>query len=106
MIVMFIIFMVSSMVLNVLSTEVSQLAVARNVADYERALYLASAGVHHACAELEADETWRGTAGDAGYPADDTYQATVADGLTSQVVITSIGVSGGATRTVEATIQF
>lgn len=103
--VLFVIFMVSAMVINVLSTEVLQFAVTRNVMDYERALYLANAGVHHACTELIDDSTWRGTVGDAGYPADDTYSATAVDGSTGQVVITAVGVSGDATRTVEATIQ-
>lgn len=103
--VLFVIFMVSSLVLNVLNTEVVQLAVTRNVTDYERALYLANAGVHHACVELLADSSWRSTVGDAGYPANDTYSASAVDGATGQVVITSVGVAGDATRTVEATIE-
>ncbi|MEM6331573.1 MAG: hypothetical protein AAF790_15180 [Planctomycetota bacterium] len=102
---LFVIFMVSSLVLNVLSTEVVQFAATRNVMDYERALYLANAGVHHACTQLIADSTWRGTVGDSGYPGDDTYQATAANGSSGQVVITAVGVAGGATRTVEATIE-
>lgn len=105
MMVLFVIFIAGAMVLNVLQTEVVQLSVARNVADHERALYLAQAGVHEACAMLELDLSWRDPVGDSGYPADDTYRATLADGLTGQVVVTSVGVSGGATRTVEATVQ-
>ncbi|MEM8864812.1 MAG: hypothetical protein AAGF31_04630 [Planctomycetota bacterium] len=103
--VLFVIFMVSSMVLNVLITEVLQFSVTRNVMDYERALYLANAGVHHACTEIIDDTSWRGTVSDAGYPAHDTYSATAADGSPGQVVITATGVAGGATRTVEATID-
>ncbi|MEM9185563.1 MAG: hypothetical protein AAGB00_03615 [Planctomycetota bacterium] len=103
--VLFVIFVVSSLVLNVVSTEVLQLSVTRNVGDYERALYLANAGVHHACTELINDSTWRGTVADATYPADDTYSATAVDGASGQVTVTSIGVAGDATRTVEATIE-
>ncbi len=102
---LFVIFMVSSLVLNVLNTEIVQFAVTRNVTDYERALYLANAGVHHACTELINDSNWRSTVADAGYPADDTYSASAANGSGGTVVITSIGVAGEAIRTVEATIQ-
>lgn len=103
--VLFVILMVSSLVLNVLNTEVIQYSVARNVEDYERALYLANAGVHHACTELIDDTSWRGTVSDGSYPADNTYSATVVDGIAGQAVITAVGVSGDATRTVEATIE-
>ncbi|CAK9037525.1 Secretin OutD (General secretion pathway protein D) (Pectic enzymes secretion protein OutD) (Type II secretion system protein D) (T2SS protein D) [Durusdinium trenchii] len=71
-------------------------------ADYERALYLANAGIHHACAELEANSSWRGTVSDGLYPANDTYQATASDGSGSNVDIVSIGVAGDVTRTLEA----
>lgn len=102
---LFVVFMVSSLILNVLHTEAIQYAVARNVHDYERALYLANAGVHHACAELEADASWRGTVSDGLYPSDDSYSATAADGTGSNVYIISVGVSGDVTRTLEATVE-
>ena len=102
---LFVVFMVSSLILNVLYTEAIQFAVARNVHDYERALYLANAGIHHACAELEADDTWRGTVSDGSYPSDNTYSATATDGTGIEVEITSTGVSGDVTRTVEATVE-
>ena len=102
---LFVIFMVSSLIVSIYNTEVLQFAVTRNVMDHERALYLANAGVHHACTELMNDDDWRGTVNDTGYPADDTYTATAADGAMGQVVITAIGVAGEATRTVQATID-
>lgn len=104
-IVIFVIFMVSSLVLNMLDTETQQQAVARNIRDYERALYLANAGVHHACAQLVGDKSWRGTVTDGAYPADDTYSVTAADGTGGKIDITAIGVAGEATRTVEAIIE-
>ncbi|MGI9456511.1 MAG: hypothetical protein ACR2NU_08110 [Aeoliella sp.] len=102
---LFVIFMVSSLVLCVLDAETLQWSAARNVNDYERALYLANAGVHHACAEIEVDEDWRDTVTDGAYPADDTYSATAVDGTGTNVDITSIGVSGEITRTVNATVE-
>ena len=102
---LFVVFMVSSLILSVLHTEAIQYSVARNVHDYERALYLANAGVHHACAKLEENSTWRGTVTDGSYPADDTYSATAADGTGGNIDIVSVGVSGDVTRTLEATVE-
>ncbi len=103
---LFVVFMVSSLVLSVLNTETIQYSTARNVHDYERALYLANAGIHHACAELEANTTWRGIAVDGAYPADNSYSATAIDGASGIVEIVSVGVSGAVRRTVEATVEF
>lgn len=102
---LFVVFMVSSLVLAMLNTETIQAAAARNVHDYERALYLANAGIQHACAEIEADADWRGTVTDGSYPADDSYSATAADGTGGQIDIVSIGVSGDVSRTVEAIVE-
>jgi len=103
---LFVVFMVSSLVLSVLNTETVQLSAARNVHDYERALYLANAGVHHACAELEDDATWRGSVSDGSYPNDNTYQAIATTGTGSTVDIVSTGVSGAITRTIQAAVEF
>lgn len=102
---LFVVFMVSSLVLNVLTTEVGHFTATRNIYDYERALYLANAGVHHACAEILADSSWRSTVTDGSYPADDTYSATATSGTGSQINITSTGVSGDIQRTIQATIE-
>lgn len=102
---LFVVFMVSSLVLSVFDAETSQLSAVRNVQDYERALYLANGGIHHACAELQANGAWRGTVTDGGYPADNSYSATAVDGSSGEVEITSFGVSGSITRTIQATVQ-
>ena len=103
---LFIIFMVTVIVINVLDTETIQLSAIRNTLDYERALYLANAGVHHVAAELEALSTWRGTVTDGIYPGDDTYSATAVDGsVAGTVTVTSTGVAGNVTRSIQATIQ-
>ncbi len=102
---LFVVFMVSSLLLSVVQTETVQYSAARNIDDYERALYLANAGVHHACAELEANASWRGTVTDGSYPVDDTYSATASDGMGGSIDIVSVGVSGDVTRTIDATVE-
>lgn len=101
---LFVIAMVSVWVVSMLSTQAIQFAALRNTIDYERALYLANAGVHHAATELEADIDWRGTATSGGYPADGSYSATAVDDLPGTVLITSEGVAGEVSRRVEATV--
>src|SRR6188768_23416 len=105
MICLFIIFLVTLLVVNILDTLTLELSSVRNNIDYERALYLANAGVHAAAAELEATPAWRGAITDGAYPGNDTYQATVVDGMSGQVTVTARGVSGSITRTVVATLS-
>jgi hypothetical protein len=102
---MFIIFLVTLLVVNILDTLTLELSSVRNNIDYERALYLANAGIHAVAAEMEADPGWRGTIGDGAYPADDTYQATAVNGALGTAIVTGRGVSGSITRTVTATFQ-
>jgi len=77
----------------------------RNSIEYEQALYLANAGVHHALAELESSLAWRGTVSAGSYPASGSYSATAVTGSTAGTVdVTATGVAGGATRRLQATI--
>ncbi len=102
---LFVIFFVTVTLVTVLDTETIQQAAHRNVTDYERALHLANAAVHHVLAELEEDEDWRGTVTDGAYPADDTYQGTAVDGTGSQILVTGVGVAGGVERSVDVTVE-
>jgi type II secretory pathway component PulK len=78
----------------------------RNTIEYEQALYLANAGIHHAAAELESNVSWRGTVTAGGYPASGSYSATAVDGAAGGTVdVTSTGVAGQTTRHVQATVQ-
>ena len=78
----------------------------RNTIEYEQALYLANGGVHHALAELENDQAWRGTVTAGSYPATGSYSATAVTGAIADTIeITSTGVAGGATRRLLATVQ-
>jgi type II secretory pathway component PulK len=103
---LFVLSMVTVWLVDMLdSTTVYQSAL-RNTIEYEQALYLANAGVHHAVAELEADTAWRGTATAGSYPASGSYSATAVDGVVAGTVdITSFGVSGEVTRKLQATVQ-
>ena len=102
---MFIIAFMTLMVINVLDTTTLEIAALRNEMDYERALYLANAGVHAAAAQLEADDTWTGTITDGSYPADNTYQAVAVANGSYAVTVTSTGVAGSISRTVQAEIE-
>ncbi len=102
---LFVILIVSVTVVSVLNTETLQYTAARHAIDYERALYLANAGVHHACAVLEDNPSWRSTVTEGTYPNSGSYSATAIDGTTTTVLITSTGVAGEVSRTVEAGID-
>lgn len=105
---LFLVFMVSTLVLNIAQTETLQLAATRNTIEYEKALYLANAGVHDACSQLMVDASWRGSTTDGTVPpATPTsgYTATATDDGFGNVVVTSTGYSGHGARTVQATIE-
>jgi hypothetical protein len=101
---MFVIAATTALVVALYDTQTTQWAAQRNTADYERALYLAGAAVQHALVQLEADYTWRSSVTDGSYPGDDTYSGSAADGTGGDVIVTGIGVAGGATRTVQVTV--
>ena len=102
---LFVIAVTSLIVVSILDAETSQFAAVRNASDYERALYLAGAAVHHALAMLEADLDWRGVVSEGSFPADDSYQATAANGDDTDVVITGIGVAGSVTRRLQVSVS-
>lgn len=104
MLCLFVIMFTSVMLINVYETETMQLSAHRNSIDYERAIYLAGAAVHHTVSELESNYSWRGTVQDGSYPANNTYQGTAVDGSGEEVTVTGIGVSGVVTRTLQVTI--
>ncbi len=84
----------------------AQLGAIHNTSDYERALYLAGAGVHEALSELEDDSSWLGTISSTELPAGSgyTYSATSADGGSGTVIVTGTGTSGPFTRNLQVTL--
>ncbi|MHC2071045.1 hypothetical protein ACYFX5_26530 [Bremerella sp. T1] len=85
----------------------TQFAAYRNTADYDQAQYLAGAGVHHAAALLEEDNSWRGSVSNMELPAGsgNRYSFTAADGDPGQVIVTAQGEAGSVTRRLECVIS-
>ena len=103
---LFVLSLVSVWVVNIYKSATVYQSALRNTIEYEQALYLANAGVHHAVTVLEHDLTWRGTVTDGSYPASGSYSATAVNGaVVGTVDVTSTGVAGGATRRLQATVE-
>jgi type II secretory pathway component PulK len=102
----FVMAMTTVVVVGMYQTLASEFAAIHNTTDYERALYLAGAGVHEALAELEEDSRWLGTISSTELPAGSgfTYSATTADGGTDTVIVTGTGTSGAYTRNLQVTL--
>ena len=101
-----VIFMSVLLVVQILDTLTLNLASERNAIDYQRALFLANAGIHEAASELENDPNWRGVVTDGAYPGHNAYSAAVVDGTEpGAVAVTSTGISGNISRTVTALIE-
>jgi type II secretory pathway component PulK len=102
---LFILSLISVWVVNMFQSATVYQSALRNTIEYEQAIYLANAGIHHAMAELEIELDWRGTVTAGSYPASGSYSATAVNGAVAGTVdITSTGVSGGSTRRVLATV--
>jgi len=97
----------TALVLNVIDTEMLEVAQLRNTIDYEKATYLAAAAVHEALTNLETNFTWRTGISTTTFPVggSSTYSATVVDGSGGTVIITGTGVSGSITRKLTVTVQ-
>ena len=102
---LFVLSLVSVWVVNMFQSATVYQSAVRNTIEYEQALYLANAGVHHAVAELESNLAWRGTVTAGSYPSTGSYSATAVNGATAGTVdITATGVASGATRRLQATV--
>jgi hypothetical protein len=102
----FVLSIVTVWLVDMLDSQTVYQSALRNTIEYEKALYLSNAGVHHAVAELESDVGWRGTVTAGSYPASGSYSATAVNGVTSGTVdVTSVGVAGEVTRRLQATVQ-
>lgn len=91
----------------VLDTQTMQYMALNNTLDYDRARYLAEAGMNHSVSILEQDITFRGTISQADFPAGsgNSYQATVQDGPAGTISILAAGTSGTFTRRVAANVK-
>ena len=97
----------SVLVISIMDTETLQYAALRNTMDWDRARYLAEAGIQNALEELEADITWRTGISNTTFPAGsgNIYWATAVDGANGTVVVTAWGKVGNVTRKLETTVK-
>jgi type II secretory pathway component PulK len=104
---LFVVSIITVMVVSVYELQLAQWAAVRNTSDYEKALYLAGAAVHHALAEIEDDADWRAGIASTEYPSGSgqTYSATVVDDTSGMVVITASGTANDVTRKLQVTID-
>ena len=112
MLALFVMAVTTMIVITILDTQTLQYAALRNTIDYDRARYLAEAGIQHALSTLEIDydqgEISGFTIAATQFPAGsgNTYQATVgpvqADGTR---VVTGLGTAGTFTRRLEILIK-
>ncbi len=94
-------------VVSMIDTQTMQMTALRHTLQYEQALYLAGAAVHHTMALVENDSGLSApfSLGPREFPtgSGNTYEAQV-EASGSDLVITGSGTSGGITRHLRATI--
>jgi len=97
----------AAVVATVLDTEMLQMTALRRTIDYERATYLAGAGVNEALMNLESNPSWRTGISSTELPtgSGNTYSATAVDVAGGNVVVTGTGVAGSVTRRLQVTVQ-
>jgi Tfp pilus assembly protein PilX len=111
MVSMFVMAVTSMLVITILDTQTLQYASLRNTMDYDRARYLAEAGVAHALAELDLDfdsaDLRKNGIGPEPFPigSTNTYTATVVDQADGKVTITGEGTASQFTRRVQTTVK-
>lgn len=94
--------------IGVLDSVRLQVSAQRSTVEYERANYVAGAGVHHALSLLEDDRSWRTGIPQTTFSAAGSgawYSATVVDSTGDTVIVTGTGFAGGVTRTLKVTIE-
>ena len=97
----------STLVITMLDTQTLQYTAMRNTIDWDRARYLAEAGMQHAYTELEANYDWRAGVATTEYPvgSGNTYSATAVDGVNGTVLVSAVGTAGNVTRRLLTTVK-
>ncbi len=106
--VIFVMSLTTVLVVNMVDTQMLEMTALRHTERYERALYLAGAGAHHALAVMEySEDAYEDfTIGPIEFPAGsgNTYEAAAVESG-STIVITGTGTAGDTTRRVEVTVE-
>jgi type II secretory pathway component PulK len=111
MLALFVMCVATVLVVTIVDTQTLQFAALRNTQDYDRARYLAEAGVAHALGILEQDfddpDLRTNGIPVTEYPpgSGNTYSVDVADGAGGTVIIDSTGVAGIFTRSLQVTAK-
>jgi type II secretory pathway component PulK len=107
MLALFVMAVCSLLIISILDTQTYQYSALRNTMDYDRARYLAEAGLQHALAFLEQDITWRAGLNNVEFPSGSgmTYSVVAADGANGTVVVTSTGNAGDFARRLQITLK-
>lgn len=99
----------STFVISIVDTETLQYSSLRNTIDWDRARYLAEAGIQHALAELEADITWRTGVANVQCPpgSGNVYSATVTNSPAGngEIMVSATGTAGNVTRRLQTTVK-
>ncbi len=104
---LFVMVATSVVVASMLDTQTMQYMALNNTVDYDRARYLAEAGLQHTLSILEQDILFRGTVSHNDFPpgSGHSYQADAVDGANGTVQITAAGTAGQFTRRVVVTVK-
>jgi len=104
---LFVMAVTTVIVVGILDTETLEYAALRNTIEYDRARYLAEAGIAHSLAFLERDIEWRLGIAPTEFPpgSGNTYSATAVDGPDSTVLVTATGTSGRTTRRLQVKVK-
>lgn len=107
MLALFVMAFTSLLVISIVDTQTMQYAALRNSVDYDRARYLAEAGLQHALSFLEQDITWRDGLAGVEFPAGsgNQYSVSVTEGAQGTLVITATGNAGTFARKVQVSIK-
>ncbi len=107
MMALFVMAVTTVLVVGILDTEAAHFAALKNTTDYDRARYLAEAGLAHALAQLEIDITWRNGIAETEFPpgSGHYYYATVEDGPDAMVLVRATGIAGPARRRLQALVK-
>lgn len=104
---LFVMTLASALVVGTLDSQRMRYAALRNTVDWDRARYLAEAGLNDALSQLEADIDWRTGIATTEFPAGSgmTYSATVNDAAAGTVEVVAVGNAGTFSRRLRVTVK-
>jgi type II secretory pathway component PulK len=96
----------SAIVIAMVDMVTLQMTAIRNTSAWDKARYMAEAGIADGLCQLENDNAWRTGITSTEFPtgSGNTYSLTITDPGTGTLTLTATGISGGFTRKVEATV--